>query len=391
VTVKAYHSALVGLALARLAMITLLVAGIPQLIVKDGWYFHHGGDQDLMFEAAQSIVAGQPVYTYVGAGMPLIMSFLIRLFQADAYGDIIVPLVLLSGFLLGTLSVFVMAALGLRLSGDRRVALLAAGVWTLLPYLIYLAFGIHPDAELFRDAYLPLLMWANGLTEGPSLFLYLLGLVLLLKGLDEGRRLPLLLAGLALGFASVIRIHTLAPVAVAFGLLALRRDWRSLAVALAGMVAGYSPQFWYSHGYSGSAINIPYIQNWFRIQPDGSLLLQLDNTPFAPQFFIANTLGIAGRHPVLAVAALAGGAVLLFGLVHFWRQHGWFKALLLFGSPAFTWLFHALTFVFSADPFRFSVPSFPLLTIIGAYTLVQLAGAAAPIRARFAPADKPLA
>jgi hypothetical protein len=281
-----------------------------------------------------------------------------------------VPLVVINGFILGSASVAVMAALALHFTARRDIALVGAAAWTFLPYLSYGLFGLHPDAELFRDSYLPLLLWANGLSEGPSLFLYLVGLVLVLRGLEGHSRWPLLAAGLAFGFGSAIRIHTLAPVGVVLGLLVLKRDWRALAAIMAGMIVGYFPQFWYSRGYSGSAFNIPYIQNWFFVEDDGTLRLQLNNTPFAPQFLIANTLGIASRHPALAAAGLATSAAGLFGLVRFWQQHGWLKALLLCGSPAVTWLFHALTFVFSADPFRFSIPAFPLLTILGAYTLV---------------------
>jgi hypothetical protein len=374
-----YRTVLIGLVVVRLGMLALLVSGVPRLIVKDGWYFHHGGDQGLMFDAAKSVLAGQPKYTYVGAGMPLVMAGFIWAFHAETYLDIVGPLVFLNGFILGALSILIVAALARRLTGRADLALAVAAVWTLLPYGFYALFGLHPDAELFRDSYLPLLLWANGLSEPPSLFLYLLGLLLLLRGLDEGPGWALLLAGLALGFAGVIRIHTFAGVAVVLGLLALRRDWRVLGLVIAGLTIGYLPQFWYSRGYSGSVINIPYIQNWLRIEPDGSFYLDLKNTPFAPQFLLANTAGLALRHPELAVPGLGLGALGLFGFIRFWRERGWFRAVLLFGSPVFTLLFFALTFVFAEDPFRFSVPSFPLLLIAAA---VALAAVAEWLRAR---------
>ena len=365
---RIFRPALIGLVCLRLAMMVLLVSGIPHLIVKDGWYFHHGGDQGMMFDAAKSVLAGKPVYTYVGAGMPLVMAGLSWLFHADSYLHIVVPMVLINGFLLGSLSIVVMARLARRLTGRFDLALLAAAVWTLLPYLFYALFGLHPDAALFRDSYVPFLFWANGLSEGPSLFLYLLGVALVLKGLDERRAWPVAAAGLALGFACVVRIHTAVPVAVLTGLLLLKREWRALTLLVGGMIVGFLPQSWYSHGYSGSAINIPYIQNWLRLDERGHLWLDLKNTPFAPKFLIENTLGIAQRHLGLATAGLMLGAAGLFGLARFWRERGWFKALLLFASPVATWLFHAVTYVFASDPFRFTVPAFPLGTIAGVYT-----------------------
>jgi hypothetical protein len=366
---QTFRRVLIGLVCLRLAMMSLLVLGIPSLIVKDGWYFHHGGDQDMMFDAAQSILAGQPKYTYVGAGMPLVMALFIQVFRAETYLDIVVPLVLLNGFLLGSASVVVLAVLARRLTGRRDLALASAALWAVLPYAFYAVFGLHRDAALLRDSYLPLLLWANGLSEAPSLFLYLLGLVLLLAGLDERRGWALAAAGVTFGFAGVIRIHTFAPVGVVFGLLALRRDWRSLALLAGGLLIGYLPQIWYSRGYSGSGIKIPYIQNWLRVEEDGRFYLDIKNTPFAPQFLIANTWGMALRHSELAGVGLAAGAVGLFGFARFWREHGWFRALLLFGSPLFVLFFHALTYVFAADPFRFSVPAFPLLLIAGVYSV----------------------
>lgn len=370
---KYFNRILIGLSLTRVGMMTLLVMGIPRLIVKDGWYFHHGGDQELMFNAALSILQGKPAVTYIGAGVPLIVAFWLRVFHASDYLEIIVPLVLVNGFLLGSLSVALIGVLAQRLTGRRDVGLISAAAWALLPYLLYAVFGLHRDAELFRDSYVPFMLWANGLSEGPSLFLFLLGMLMALEALETKSGWMMALAGAALGFAAVIRIHTAAMFAPLFGLLLLKRDGRRFAQLTVGTFVGYLPQFWYSAG-TGSALAIPYIQNWFGF---GSIYgrgwyLNLKNTPFAPQFLLNNTVGLGLRHPEIALPALVGAVVALFGFIHLWRRQGWFRASLLFGTPLFVFLFHALTFVFAEDPFRFSTPAFPLGIIAGGYSAVAV-------------------
>ncbi|MBI3763233.1 MAG: hypothetical protein HY260_15410 [Chloroflexi bacterium] len=303
--------------------------------------------------------------------MPLIIAFWLRVFNGVEYLDVIVPLVIVNGFLLGSLSVVVLASLALRLTGRRDVALASAAVWAFLPYILYAIFGLHRDADLFRDSYVPFMLWANGLSDGPSMFLFLFGLLVALTALEEKNGWLMALAGAMFGFAAVIRIHTAAMFAPLFGLLLLKRDWRRFALLTVGTFAGYLPQFWYSAG-TGSALAIPYIQNWFG---SGSIYgrgwyLNLKNTPFAPQFLLNNTVGLGLRHPEISLPVLVGAFVALFGFIHLWRRQGWFRASLLFGTPLFVFLFFALTFVFAEDPFRFTVPAFPLGIVAGAYTAI---------------------
>ena len=46
------------LALLRMAIVALLIVGFPQLESHDGWYFHHGGDQNYYFDFGLVLAQG---------------------------------------------------------------------------------------------------------------------------------------------------------------------------------------------------------------------------------------------------------------------------------------------------------------------------------------------
>ena len=69
------------LALLRMAIVALLILGFPQLESHDGWYFHHGGDQNYYFDYGLVLAEGTfEQYFSVNLGLPAIMALIIRLF-----------------------------------------------------------------------------------------------------------------------------------------------------------------------------------------------------------------------------------------------------------------------------------------------------------------------
>ncbi|MEK7784005.1 MAG: hypothetical protein AAB658_01105, partial [Chloroflexota bacterium] len=129
---------LIALMLARAAMSWLLLNDIPRLLFHEGWYFSQGGDQHLYMQVAYSLLAGESIGTKLGVGVPLIMAALLRLTGKLQYDDILPWLVILNGFVLGGLSVWVMAQLTWALTRSRWQGLAAAALWTFSAYALWL-------------------------------------------------------------------------------------------------------------------------------------------------------------------------------------------------------------------------------------------------------------
>lgn len=351
-----------ALVLARLAMSWILLNDIPRLQEHDGWYFPHGGDNDLYFKMAQSLAAGQPIALPLGIGQPLVMAGLLKLTGASSFRDILPWLVIINGFVLGGLSVWVMAQLAYRLTHDRRLALAAAGLWAFSAYALWLVLGLHGEARQLRAVYVPRQLWMNGLTDPPALFMSLLGLLLVVQAKEmrpDGRRQTalFLIGGLTLGLAAVFRFQSTAILGMVFLALLWVRQWRGLLLCGLGLLIGFTPQFWYNAIANGHVLNMPYISGWLGFDKNGQAYFNYTLMHFSPQF-LGDSLNMLTRGNWLVAtgeAAVAVAAIYLF--IRCWRQCGSFAALIMFGAPLASFGLHISTFVFTIDPIRFTLPA----------------------------------
>ncbi len=353
---RLWRIGLPALLVARLLMSLLLMANVPRLMIHVGWYFYHGGDQDTYYNLARALADNAPQATTVGIGMPLLMAGLLRLTHAPDYFGILPALVILDGFVLGTLSVWVMAQLALALTLSRAQALAAAALWTFSPYLLWVALGLHREAEVLRNAYVPRQLWMNGLTDGPSLLLAMIGLWLVAARWRDGRARWMLLAGLCFGLGVTIRIHTMPIGAVAAVALLWNRRWKDAGWLILGGAVGFAPQMWYNALTMGGPLNTPYVSNWLRFGASG-FKLNLRNTPFAPQYLLTNLWLLSRRNGLLAGAGAVAAAAAGWLFWQCWRTRGSLIALLTFGAPAASFALHVLTYIFTTDPIRFSLPA----------------------------------
>ncbi len=240
---RLWQSGVLSLTLARLAISWLLLNDIPKLLLRDGWYFSSGGDENLYYAIGQAIALGHPRVASVAMGQPFVMAALVWLTGRLEYRSVLPWLVIWQGFILAGLSVWVMAHLSYELTRNRGQALASAFIWTFSAYLFWLVLGLHSQAEVLRSAYVARQLWMNGLTDPPSLFLTMLGLLIVLKGIREaqqGRRRDtvLLIGGLTLGLAATFRIQTAAMTGVLLLALLWNRRWRELSLTSIGLENG---------------------------------------------------------------------------------------------------------------------------------------------------------
>ncbi len=372
---------LLSLSLLRLVMAWLLLNDVPKLLDHNGWYFHTGGDQSFYFALAQSIAAGTPAAapsTAGGAGLPLLMAALLRLTGGTTYFDILPYLVILNGFVLGSASIWVIGQLAYLFTGSRIQGLLTAGALLVSPYLLWLAFFLHPQGDVLQSPHVPRQMWMNGITDSPSLFLVMFGALLMMYGVNSARgtRLWILcLAGAWFGLSASIRIHTLPMSAVAIAALAWRRQWRDLVFVSAGFLAGFLPQLIYNAVTTNSAVSIPYAGAWLNVQA-GSVHFDYKGTPFAPQFLFYNLYVIIARRRLLGVALeVVIFLCALYAFIKCWKLRDSLSAMVMFGMPAASFMLHVSTYVYADDPVRFTIPALTIGVPAIIYTfLITAAG-----------------
>lgn len=361
---------------------------VPPVLDHYGWNFYHGGDQALFYSMAQDILANHVHITSAGVGMPLVMAAFIRFLNAVDYNGILPLIAIWNGAFLGLLSVPVMASLALSLSGSRLQAWCAAAIWALLPYALWLGFAFHPQADLLRNAYVPRQLWLTGLSDGPSLFFALSGMMLVAKGVtgsrsvSTGRVGACVLGGVSLGIAAAIRIHTLPVVLVMAVSLMGYRQWRAAAWVVTGALIGLMPQFWQNSVANGHPLNMPYFNSWLLflsdafspgrirgmvaeegwtlIGPNNFIAIRTGSAPFSPGHIVSNIVSLVSRRPALVAIAALGGLLMLYSAAHYWMKRGPFHTAAMFGTPLAVFALHAVTFVYADDPVRFTLPAFSL-------------------------------
>jgi len=178
---------LVAAVVLRLLIALLFVTFTIPLELGEPWYLQHGGDQRLMFSLAQSLIHGPAVRSVVGIGQALVMAPLIALTGASEYRDIVEPLTIINGLILGPLSVVVVGGLALKLARQRAVAALTAIIWAILPLLAYAAFFWHSESTVVRSAMVPKVGWLTGLSDPPATFFLLTAVFLLATVVSSDR------------------------------------------------------------------------------------------------------------------------------------------------------------------------------------------------------------
>lgn len=373
---------LIGLAIARVVLALLFMLNVLPLELRWRWFLHHGGDQDISFGLAKSIIEGNPQAVLIGIGGALPMIPLILILDPYNYFDIVAPLVVLNGFLMGGLSVLVVGYIAKRTTQDDRVVWWSAGIWAILPLLFYVGFFWHFDALTVRSSLVPKIGWLNGLSDGPMMFFMMAAIMLLAHNLETGQYKHtqfwrMLGVGAAMSAAVVYRVH-IAPMVVflAFYVLVSHGWLNTLFVGIGGIIA-YIPQAWYNMVVFGIPITTGYssmIDAAFA-SVTGSTRPFLDRLrwlPFHPRHIGELLNYFLGSRPWLAVPLVLVILIGLFATILLWRRDGWHSAALLVGAPLSYIGLMATAWPFREDVIRFSMLCFPFLIILTCYTFFYL-------------------
>lgn len=171
------------LILIRVGMLTGFLLGVPETYAHQGWYLHHGGDQDEYIRLAESLARFAPVRSYRTLGFPTILVPFIWTTSAQ-FTDLIRPVVIFQSIFLFGAALYLLAWLTYQMTRKLSMAILTLFLWTLLPYLIWGA-GRLLVCILQQNKYQQMTeiwavhqMWAQVLSEPSAVAFPLLSLYL---------------------------------------------------------------------------------------------------------------------------------------------------------------------------------------------------------------------
>ncbi len=368
--------------LLRVFIVLLLIVGFPPVESHDGWYFHHGGDQNYYFDFGEVLTRGTfEQYFSVNLGMPALMALAIRATGAVTYSDLLPVVVLLNGFLLGGLSVLVVGRLAARLTRRERCGYLAAGLWAVMPWLLWLLFWPHPRADWLRMPYVPGIAWLQGGPDSPGVFFALLGTYFLVLSLDSRQLRWPLLSGAAFGVMLLFRPHLAALILL--GVLALGLRWHGWHAVLFSIVAAalYLPQVLYNR-LASLVLGTPGYNPWLPgylyfgvLDVMAETAYYADNSGMnmvAFSYFVDAAQALLGRGALIAVVVALAGFLALWSFHLAGRSLGWDRAVLLLGAAPAAIGVLSLSPIFAENVYRFSLPAVPFLVVLVSWAWVVL-------------------
>lgn len=361
--------------LLRFLMDMLFMLNIIPLELRWRWYLQHGGDQDIMMSLARSLRLGVPEESVVGIAQPLVMLPWATWLDQYFYLGIVVPMVLINGFLLGVLSVALAGGIARRITGDDRVAVWTSALWALLPLLAYLGTFWHHDWITVRSTLVPKLAWLNGLSDGPATFMLLVA-VFFMTG-KTGQSGFWRMAGVGVAISAAVMYRFLVVPIVFMLLVYVFFEYRLfglLTVIGAGFVT-YLPQAWYNLSVFGLPFTTGYLSYGVIANYGGPLDRPLQDkllsTVFHPQYIVQNITYFLERRVWLIIPLAAGVVVSLLALIFIWRRLNWRGTILLIGAPAVYVLPLLMSWNFRDDIIRFTMPVMPILITAAFYAIRQ--------------------
>jgi hypothetical protein len=296
------------------------------------------------------------------------------------YTDMVVPLVLINGFLLAGLSVMMVGLVAKHSTGSDQVAIGSAAAWAVVPLAAYYGFFWHHDAMILRGSVVPTLGWLNGLSDGPATFFMLLAVMMLAQGLRSQERPTtnrLLLFGFVLGVAVTFRVH-IAFMVIFLVLYALvSNGWRAVLLMGVGGLVAYIPQAI----YNTVVFKLPFTTGYLSVYRFNAhtgeprpLSEVIPTLPFSPKHIVEVTQQLLEGRSWLGVMAIIALSAMAFVTFTLWKRRGWRAATLLIGVPLSYLIPMMTTWPFREDVIRFSIPAMPYFVAIGIYSIWLIAG-----------------
>jgi 4-amino-4-deoxy-L-arabinose transferase-like glycosyltransferase len=365
---------LAGLVAVRLIMVAVLIGlNWPPMAEHQGWFFRHGGDQQEYIRLSLSLVRQEPVFSFVNIGFPLFIAPFLWLSGGQELNDILPSVVLFNVCFLASASIVLEYLIARQLTGNRKAALFAAGLWVFLPYVLY---GANLLLRPFRPQWCKplvlwsaLYMWVQVLSDGLAAFVVMAFIYALTRSLDplppgESQRARgwALLSGLLAGLGFLLRPVNMVLFVLAAGIYLWQRAWRR-GLYFAGAAAFAAiPQFMYDTLYSESRFRAAVVESAQGLSGQASAQTPLFSFRYVTE--LLERLYLAVDNPLIFAALLflvAGG---FFVAIRYIARRDRAMAGVLVSWVLLYLALYALYFAFQWDVIRHLMPVMPAAMIV---------------------------
>lgn len=370
------------LALLRVTIVSLLIIGFPQLESHDLWYFHHGGDQNYYFDFGLVLARGTyEQYFSVNLGLPAIMAIIIRLLDYSTFSDLLPHMVLLNGFLFGGLSVIIVGRLAARLLHSEDSGYMAALIWAIMPWLIWLVLWPHPQAAWMRMPYVPGVAWLQGIPDGPGVFFALVSIYFLVQCVGSRDIKWVILTAIATGVMLLFRVHFATLLILGLLVIGMQRRWWDLILLLAVAATVYIPQIVYNR-LASLHIGTPGYNPWLPgylyfglIDVMADTAYYFDNSVFnvVSLNYLVNTMQILLSSNFLLLLVMAFVlCIYVWGFYMTGQLLGWVRSTILFGAPPASIGVLSFSSILVDNAYRFVLPAIPFLVVLVAWGITVI-------------------
>jgi hypothetical protein len=352
--------------LIRCILVIILINGLPQLKWHEGFRFHQGGDQVIYFEIAKGISLAKLGEWKYPLGYPLLLSIFTFIFKAKTWEDILIPVIILQGFVFASLSIILIYLITYKLTRNIGVSLFSAGLWTVFPYILYFSLFIHPKAIILQSAHLPGQLWLQISSEPLSLTLTLLFLFIVLVSIEKRNIIYVILMGVLIGYLVLTRYTNIVFLSMILVLL-IRRRFNHALITLCIFLVIFSPQLVYNWVIFGSPFTTGYELD--RVELFKKTFGVVYSSYFslnAPVVFIKQVIG---KRPLLVIPAVLLVLIMSIGWWFIYKKTK-IKAFVLLLWILSYFIFNLFCVAFRTDPIRYLSPLYPAIIILASYFLL---------------------
>jgi hypothetical protein len=361
-----YYRGLIFIIIGHLLILSLFAANIiPQQTKNPNrvFWFHQGGDNYGYFAQARAIYSGEFSPNRFPLGFPIMILPALWFNNEATHDDLLEPIALFWSTVMYPIAIVMLAWLTQQISQGRWLALLAAGIFALLPILWFLLFNLIWNAKMAEIIAIHS-TWAQMLSDGPTAFFTLLAVVLFILVRKRDYALSsVILLGAILGFVGMIRFTGLLIALVIGGLFLLEKRWREVVILLLVALIFFAPQMIYNLYLFDSPFTTGYSD--------------LPTPPPAGLFNVTYLLGAFAKiWERLGILTLVGTglAITAFSWIIsvLWRKDR-IEALLIagwFGSYAA--LYSIYYYSWTGALMRFMIPVMPVVALLGAVLIQEI-------------------
>ena len=254
---------LIGLIFLRFVLVILLMNNIPPTDIQAGGFRPNFGgsyfpDEDNYFNLAKSFAKFSPIPNVANLGYPLFLAPIVYLTGAGSPIDISKIVFIIQSFLFFSLAIILVAIISFEILKNKRLALLAAALFAIYPYVLFLILKLANFARIIPAFHYQ--MWINIGADYLSAILVYFGFYLFIKKYNSGG-LNLLFAlaiGATVAAAALTRVANILYLPLIFLILIWIKQYReSIGFGFAAFLV-YLPQWIYNFYFFGSPLTYGY-------------------------------------------------------------------------------------------------------------------------------------